>query len=57
MPEILYDTETNEVRAWNADMKVKGNPDYMPPVPFDAKAEIDDLKTRVETLEGKTAKL
>jgi len=25
MLEILYDTATKEVRAWNADMRVKGN--------------------------------
>ncbi len=25
MLEILYDIVTKEVRAWNADMKVKGN--------------------------------
>lgn len=25
MLEVLYDTTTKEVRAWNADMKVKGN--------------------------------
>ncbi len=25
MLEVLYDIATNEVRAWNADMKVKGN--------------------------------
>ena len=25
MLEVLYDTATKEVRAWNADMKVKGN--------------------------------
>lgn len=25
MLEILYDTATKEVRAWNADMSVKGN--------------------------------
>lgn len=25
MLEILYDTATKEVRAWNADMKVRGN--------------------------------
>ena len=25
MLEVLYDIATKEVRAWNADMKVKGN--------------------------------
>lgn len=25
MLEVLYDTATKEVRAWNADMSVKGN--------------------------------
>ena len=84
MLEILYDTQTKEVRAWNADMKVKGNlkpkegqkvvifpidppsfesdiyyvdlankqikgnPGYVPPAPFNARAEIDDIKTKLK---------
>lgn len=89
MLEILYDTATKEVRAWNADdsvqgnlkpkegqevvifpidpptfesdvyfvdlanKKLVGNPDYIPVEPFNAKAEIDDLKARVGKLEKK----
>lgn len=90
MLEILYDTTTKEVRAWNADMSVKGNlkpkegqevviwdipipkfdsreykvdeanqtvvdgnPDYVAPIPFNAKAEIDKLRAEVEKLKAK----
>lgn len=36
-----------------ANKEIKGNPDYVPHVSFNPKAEIDDLKERVENLEKK----
>ena len=90
MLEVLYDTTTKEVRAWNADMSVKGklkpkegqevviwdipipkfdsreykvdeanqtvvdgNPDYVAPIPFNTRAEIDELKEEIRLLKGR----
>lgn len=55
---VIWDIEPpdfeSDVYYVDLDNKqIKGNPDYVPTEPFNAKAEIDDLKARVGKLEKK----